>query len=328
MVQMTGFLGGDMRITRVMVILAGVFLLAATPVSVQAQGCYGWVCPGPASSGSAPSIFTGYFFQTKGADISFNAPEWPTNSVIGLRQQFDLQGIWTELMVPVKGCGPAGLVLGWAYLFPLDRTSHETQTFSVAGTATRTWTADPQWWYLQGALTYDVYPMATVIAGFRYDSFQTNFYDPSVRAADPTVPNDTANVTINGYIPFFGVAISNVAPRTGLDIEIGAIGFPTVMGSVNYVETVGSGIQIRNTLAPGFTGYNEFDKGYFLEAFAEFGVPLMYGWQAGAFMKYTTLNASTTVDVGERNGQIDNTDFECTFDRRSWVIGGRVSLCF
>lgn len=317
-----------MGTARSLMLLVGVLVLVAAPVATFGQGGYGWVCPGPCKIGSAPSIFAGYFFQNKGADFSFTANDPVANSVADLRQQFDLQGVWLELMVPIKGQGPFGLVLGWAYLFPIDRTSQETVTVPPATSRSRTWTADSQWWDLQAALTYDFYPSATAILGFRYDSFQTNFYDPSARTGIAGQPDDTANVTINGYIPFFGLAVSNVAPRSGLDIEIGAIGFPVMMGSVNYIEIDSGLIPIGGADAPGFPASNEFGRGYFFEAFGEVGVPLTYGWQAGAFVKYSTINASTTIPVGERNANIPTTDYEFNLDRRSWVFGGRVSLVF
>ncbi len=317
-----------MRTAHTIAILAVALFLAGSPVLASAQAGYGWICPATAKVGSAPSISMGYFFQKKGADFSFTVSESILNSVGELRQQFDLQGIWLDLMVPVKGSGPLGLVFGWSYLFPIDRTSHETMTLPGESVRYRTWTADTQWWNVQAALTYDVHPLATAIVGFRYDSFQTAFYDPSVRMGAVGLANDAANVTINGYIPFLGVAVSNIAPRTGLDIEIGAIGFPTVLGSVNYIEVASAGIPIGGVDVPGFPASDEFGKGYFFEAFGDIGVPLLYGWQAGAFVKYSTINAKTLLRVGERNGTIPTTDYEFNLDRRTWVVGGRVSLCF
>ncbi len=317
-----------MRTERTIVFLIWMFFLVGTPASVLAQAGYGWICPATAKVGTAPSVYTGYFFQNKGADFSFTSADTVLNSVVELRQQFDLQGIWLELMVPVKGNGPLGLVLGWSYLFPIDRTSNETMRLSADTTRYRTWRADTQWWDLQAALTYDLHPSATLIAGFRYDTFQTNFYDPSVRVGPAGAANDTANIAINAYIPFFGCAVSNIAPGTGFDIEIGAIGFPTAMGSVNYVEVVSAGIPVGGVDLPGFPASNEFGKGYFFEAFGEVGVPLLYGWQAGAFVKYGTINAQTEIRVGERNANIPTTLYEFNLDRRSWVFGGRVSLCF
>jgi len=317
-----------MRTTRIVAILVVVCFLIGTPAVALAQAGYGWICPATAAVGSAPSVFTGYFFQNKGADFSFTTADTAVNSVVELRQQFDLQGIWLELMVPVKGNGPLGLVLGWSYLFPIDRTSDETMSLSAGAPRYRTWRADTQWWNLQVALTYDFHPLATGIAGFRYDSFQTNFYNPTVHSGEAGLPNDTANISINGYIPFLGLAVSNIAPRTGLDIEIGAIGFPTMLGSVDYIEVVSAGIPISGVTVPGFPASNNFRSGYFFEAFGEVGVPLLYGWQAGAFVKYSTINAKSLIRVGERNANIPTTDYEFNLDRRTWVIGGRVSLCF
>ncbi|MDQ7784821.1 MAG: hypothetical protein RDU20_18200 [Desulfomonilaceae bacterium] len=311
-----------MPVTRTVSILLSVICLVGMSAVAQAQGGYGWICPSTAKVGTAPSVYAGYFFQHKGADFSFTITDPAANSVGELRQQFDLQGILLELMVPVKGSGPLGLVLGWSYLFPIDRTAHETMTFTADAARYRTWRADTQWWDLQAALTYDFVPSGTVILGFRYDSFQTNFHDPSVQ------PGDTANLTINGYIPFFGCAVSNIAPGTGLDIEVGAIGFPTMLGSVDYIEVVSAGIPIGGAEVLGFPASNGFGKGYFFEAFGEIGMPLLYGWQAAAFVKYSTINAHTQIHVGERNAEIPTTDYDFDLDRRIWVVGGRVSLCF
>ncbi len=274
---------------------------------------------------AVPVLYTGYFFHDKGAEFSISSPDTP-NSLTYLQHKFNLQGIWLETIVPVRGSGPLGMAVGVAFLFPFDERSREILVSSTGQAVERTWLSDTQWWNLQMFLTYDFGPGITAIAGFRYESFQTNFTSPSAEVFGGTTFEDTSNLTVNSYIPFLGLAAAATLPRVGLNAEFGVIGFPTVMGSVDFVET--GLFTILGQTIEGIPVSDGFDNGFFLEGFAEATVPLAYGVRTGAFVKFSTVQAESNVNVGARHANIPNVDYDADFSRKSWVLGGFASLDF
>ncbi len=274
---------------------------------------------------AVPVLYTGYFFHDNGAEFSISSPDSP-NSLTFLRHKYDLDGIWLETIIPIRGSCPLGMAVGGSFLFPFDERSHETVVSSAGQAVERTWRADTQWWNLQLLLTYDFYPGIAGIAGFRYDSFQVNFRNPSVEVFGGTAFEDSSNLTINTYIPFLGLAMATTLPRMGLNAEVGVITFPTVLGSVDFVET--GQFTVLGQAVQGIPVSSGFENGFFLEGFAEATVPLGYGVRSGAFVKYSTVQAESKVNIGERHANIPNVEYDTDFTRKTWIVGGFASLDF
>jgi hypothetical protein len=274
---------------------------------------------------AVPVLYTGYFFHDNGAEFSISSPD-SANSLTYLRHKYNLEGIWLETIVPIRGSCPLGMAVGGAFLFPFDKHSNETLVSSTGQAVERTWRADTQWWNLQLLLTYDFYPGIAGVAGFRYDSFQVNFRNPSTEVFGGTTFEDSSNLTINTYIPFLGVAVAQTLPRMGLNAEVGVIVFPTVLGSVDFVET--GQFTVQGQVVQGIPVSGGFENGFFLEGFAEATVPLGYGVRTGGFVKYSTIQAEAKVNIGERHANIPNVVYDTDFTRKTWVVGGFASLDF
>lgn len=272
-----------------------------------------------------PLFYTGYFAHKNGAEVSFSRT--PTaNTVSSLRHQYDLNGIWLETLVPVTGCSPLGFALGGALLFPLDQRSDETVYAQGQGVAERTWLANSQWWYLQTLVSYELFSGVSGVVGFRYDNFQTNFTDPSREVFGGGGAIDRVDLTINSYIPYFGLALSSVSPGAGVSTEIGVVGFPTLLGSVDFREA--GRFHVLGVAVPGFSASDGFDAGYFLEGYANAIVHATSWCQLGAFVRLSTINAKTGIDIGERNATIPNAMYDFDFTRKSWIVGALASLSF
>jgi len=155
------------------------------------------------------------------------------------------------------------------------------------------------------------------IGGFRFDSFSTNFTDPTPTASFGTsTPGDEADVTITAYIPYVGLVVN-------LDstVKFGLIGFPYVFGTVKYNETIG-GVPVRYE----FSG--NLQDSYFLETFAEFGTQVMGGY-AGIFGILTYLHTSSDVDFNRLTAATSTSvPYRITHDRQNWILGGKFALSF
>ena len=91
---------------------------------------------------------------------------------------------------------------------------------------------------MDGALSYDTCGLGKLLAGFRYDRFATNFKVPGNFSGALGTPSDTADVTINCYIPFVGVQMAQGSPGRS-ELVFRVIGFPWVGGDVKYHDSIG-----------------------------------------------------------------------------------------
>jgi hypothetical protein len=309
-------------------VVLGVFCLLLIPGLVSAQGCY---TPFGAHCATWPgclAVYTGYFGNTKGANISFTAANQPQGSVSSLTQQIEVQGISLDVMVPLKGDRGLGFAFGGGYWFSFTEPADEVVQIVGSGSLTRSWRAVPQSGNLHAAVTMDLSPSLMGVFGFRFDSFQTNFFSPSSGLSSPGPSTDTADISLNAYIPCLGLVYSSITQGGGPLFQIGVVGFPVLMGSVDYRETIFSGVFIANQQAGGFQGSNTIGKGYYLNAFADLSLATMNCIQLGAYFKYDILNANANVDLGNRNNSLPDVNYAFDFYRSVWNVGGRVSISF
>ena len=148
--------------------------------------------------------------------------------------------------------------------YPCQPASDETFSISDAAPGGKTWSSNTDWWFVDGALTYETLGLGKLLAGFRYDRFAANFKDPGNFSGPVGSPSDTGDVTINCYIPFVGVQVEQGTPG-GSQLMFRVIGFPWLGGDVLYHDSIGNFsvlTQDRIELQKGI------GKGYFLEAFA------------------------------------------------------------
>lgn len=304
-------------------------LLALIPTSVLAQGCYLPVGgPGCYWLPGGASLSTGYFGHRTGADICFSASNQPTGSVKELRQQFDLQGVALDLVVPVAGWAPLGVTVGGGYSFCLNEPSQETIQLEGSGSMTREWRAEPQAGNLYAALTMAFHPALTGMVGIKYDNFQANFVSPSSGFGAALGTLDTAAVSINTVTPYLGLVYGGIPNSFGLNVQLGIVGFPVVLGWADYRETVAATLNVGGATVPGFPASNNIGSGYFMDAFADVSLTTVGCIQLGAYVKYNTMNAESEINVGERNAYIPDVTYKLEFQKRSWGVGGRMSVLF
>ncbi len=310
-------------------VILGACLLALVPISVTAQGCYLPVGgPGCYWLPGGVSLSTGYFGHRTGADICFSASNQPAGSVKELRQQFDLQGIALDVVAPVIGWAPFGVTVGGGYSFCFNEPSRETIQLVGSSSMTRDWRAEPQAGNLYAALTMAFHPALTGMVGIKYDNFQSNFVSPGSGFGAALGTLDTAAMSLNAVTPYLGLVYGNVPSPLGLNIQVGVIGFPVVLGWVDYRETVAATLNVGGSNVSGFPASNNIGQGYFMDAFADVSLTAVSGIQLGAYVKYNTMNAESEINVGERNGNIPMVMYKFEFQKRSWGVGGRMSVFF
>lgn len=313
------------RWTIILTVIVGAIFSLTFPGSSRAQSCYSpsWSCG--AFSNWGLSAYTGYFGSVNGADISFTAENQPVNALTGIRQRFNLQGINLELMAPIRLYGRYGMAVGIGYSACFNEPAEETLQFSGSPSIARTWLAKPQSFNLQTALTVDLKPSLVGIFGFKYENFLTNFVN-----AESVTPN--VDFTFSAYIPYIGLIYGAALNNTGRNFRIGAIGFPFLLGSVAYRETVMGGIAIgANTDVPGFQGSNTVVSGYYINGFADMTLATVNCIELAAYAKYDILNAVSNEFLACSNNynyRNQNVLFDFRFQRSFWGVGLRASIGF
>lgn len=308
-----------------------------TPAVCLAQG---WLCgPGCLSMFSVqPKVFVGYMFPNSPTTLSVDVYDNKDVQIQNLKQSYNVQGLWTELVVPIQCPTPIGFTIGFGYLFPVKYRSQETYN-TIEEIAERTWSTSTQMVNFQVAATYRFSPLIIGILGFRYDSFMTNFMEPGAEVLPNSLSfqrHHLAQLTFSGDLPFVGVSLErNLA--YGSIVKAGVIGFPPIPGAVisipgqiEYDEAVGN--KVSGSDAVGVTLHGEFSSGYFLEGFAELSSPISNWVEVGAFAKYNGVYArATEVSIGHGlfdQNIIENANANITFFRSSWMFGGAISASF
>lgn len=282
-----------------------------------------------------PTVYAGYLYKDRGVGLKFDA-EGGQNlaGLTNFRHDYDLNGIWLQLLLPVQITEGFCLTLGGSHLFPIDSSSEETNGQSrevytfVAGVQSdrRNWDTDIQWWNVTAAATMDVFDPVKVIGGFRWDSFMTNFSDPTLPAVGTVAGGvaDEADVTVNQFLPFFGSVVT--LPVTCESVVKGsALFFPTMIGDWKYGQTLGAAVPTPARIM----GEGTFNSGYFLETMLE-AVAKYDNATIGAFCKvewaHGKSNETLSIPfVGGLDQAFPPAEFEVEIDRRHWVWGLRAS---
>ena len=241
--------------TRLILVLA---LLSLTNIPAYGDGLYGGA-PWPFSCSSVePTVYVGYLSQSNVPTVTL-----VTDAGNGLRLfnvNIHAQGIWTEFSLPIKGSGRFGFVVAGGYLFSFPTESETTYRLSTTQVA-RSWRTSTQGYNLRCALTYDIRPWFSLIAGVRLDNFLATTKDPKWTVGTIGTAIDTATLDFNAYLPFIGAMLRG-SPG-GLRTNLGIIAFPGMWGAVRYIEGVGGGITIAGTSFPVIFASTQFSGGYF-----------------------------------------------------------------
>lgn len=304
--------------------LVSIILILASPWPIQAQGVF---C-GPdacALFSPVPRLSVGYMFPSGPTTLKLVkvGEETPW-----LTQSYKLQGIWAEWAIPVRTPTPLGFEISGGYLFLGNNQSQETyprgSLESKEFKGSRDWGTSTQMVNFQAVLTYKFSSSFSGILGFRYDSFMTKFSNPDhLGGGVQSMPYDTADLTINLDIPFFGIGYSRTL-KFGGTVDTGLIGLPTLPGELKYKEVFGGQhVSLDST---------EFMSGYFLEGWAGLSFPVMSWVQVGAFLKYSGVygktNGKTSGGVTVGTEKLESGNSNAIFESGAWIVGGSVSTSF
>ena len=275
------------------------------------------------------TFYAGWGDDRKGTTLSFDLRRADTgpfgDDLISIINTYPVRGLWLGLAAQANLTAAIGLYADAWVIIPSNRLSEET--FSVASPflGGKTWRTNTDWWFADGALSFDSRGFGKLLAGFRYDRFATNFKYPDNFAGAVGLSSDRGDVTINCYLPFVGLQVDQKSPG-GSQLTLRVIGFPWAGGDVKYHDSIGSGVltEDRIELAKGL------NKTYFLEAFAEYGQAVLGSGQISVFARWNMLHGTAKrIPIDDVFGGVPLVGrYQFAFDRQSWTFGGSLSLAF
>jgi hypothetical protein len=238
---------------------------------------------------------------------------------------YKYSSFYTAAMLPLSIGDYSAVLLSGSLAIPSSSPAREklhrdTGVFE----ATRRWNADTYWATLEGIWAYPLSGTFTALAGFRWECWQTSYKSPvNEYALGPLLaPTDSADVTVNGYIPFVGLMV------TYGHLNLGAVGIPTTIGEVEHNESFNNGglrgMEVKGT----FTG------GYFFEMFADYALPLPGGLGPGIdaelslFGKCSFLEVEATPTLRWTGSLPGEEDYDFSLHRNLFVVGAKATLKF
>lgn len=298
-----------------------------------------------------PSFLVGYMLPTNnyslnvylaptqydGTDEKTHRTESTINTIL---QSAKMEGLWLELVLPARTNYPVGFTTTFGYLVPSQYRIQESYKGSGAQQASRTWQTQTNLYNIKFSVDFMVTESLTGMAGVLYDSLSTSFSNPeNISINNNDVGMNYAqegNAAVNVILPFIGLQYEQpLRPR--LDLKAYVIGFPGLLGSVSFQESVNYKITWPKLLgSPGFNantvkfdGGQQISFGYFYEAFVQLSTPIWRGIGAGAFLKYSEYSAKLDhldMSIGLTQPVVPKADM--AFSRKPLIIGATIMATF
>jgi hypothetical protein len=276
-----------------------------------------------------PKVMIGYMFPITSSALTLKMLS-DNSPIQKLSQSSKIDGLWTEVVLPVRAEMPIGFTASFGYLVPGNYQTHEI--YHVGGQLSeRTWNTRTTLFNLKFTIDFSFHQSVTGILGFHYDSFMTTYSGPEKIVSNLlSFSNDqVGRLNVTGGSPFAGAMIEHNV-MGAVDLKSYFIGYPGLPCVISYEESF-------RTLGDDTTGVKwsrELSSGYFLEGFAQVSMRVWRGIGGGAFAKYTEyFGKGEGTSVTHKNPVTGSTgtsgltaDF--TFTRSNWIFGGLVSIRF
>jgi len=286
---------------------------------------YGCSPPCQKSLGSG-SLYAGYLFSNK-QGFKFTREATDAVDQPDLVYRFPVQGV----LLAASAIFPAGESFGitgaGALLIPVKTNGTADEEGLAATALSSSADANNQLGFLETSAFYKFYEAEwgsfQAVAGFRWDHFTSKLTYVARDEADTFERNTTANLTVDAYLPFFGLRMSQPTPSSYFNARI--IAFPTLPGNVKFQNSF-HGTENNAPLEGGGEFSTSFKNGYFLEIFAEYGAKVLGDFFVGGFGAYDILQGKT--GEGSYISGTDALSEQIVLNRSTWTFGGTIAYQF
>lgn len=323
------------RRARLLIYALPLILIAIMSTAAGAQGLFGMGFPGasyldgfwrgavvgcgaPALPGGGPRVYVGGSADYAGGTaFALSTQGIPLLGISELQHNYPNRGVWVGLTLPFDPGPQFGIYLSaWSFLRTGNVNSRET--YNNANFFSREWQVQPYWTILEALGILRCGYGFNIVGGFRYDHYDFTLRNP-VNPFVPSLTTDETDLSIRNYIPLIGTQYENHSYLGSLVFR--AVGFPVLGGDVQYQEPFGGVFALRGT--------GNYRRGYFAELFMEYTKKFGPS-QLGLFARWNDFHAQSTLNVNALvGGAVFGTqNFDFSFNRSSWTLGGSVNLAF
>jgi hypothetical protein len=273
------------------------------------------------------SLYVGYLFSDK-QGLKFTREVTTAIDEPNIVYKFPVQGILLGLSGTFWAGESLGVIGSGALLIPV-KTNGNTEEEGPGATALgSSLDANNQFGFLDAAASYKFYDAGWAsfhaLAGFRWDHFTSKQTFVATDAGATFVRDTTNNLTVDAYVPYFGVKLAQMTPCSYFNARV--IGFPTVPGNITFQNSF-SGTENLAPLVGGGDFHSAFKNGYFIEVFGEYAAKMLGDVFVGGFGAYDILQGKTGEGqyTASGGGALDE---QIVLTRRTWTLGGTLGYQF
>ncbi len=226
------------------------------------------------------------------------------------------RGVWIGLTLPFDPGPRLGLYASaWSFLH--TGNVHSREAYNDSPISGREWQVKPYWTILEALAILRCGYGFNILGGFRYDHYDITLSNPINPVGVASLATDQADLYVRNYIPLIGTQYEYYSSLGSLVFR--AVGFPALGGDVKYLEPFAGGTALQGT--------GNYRRGYFFEAFMEYTKKFGPG-QLGVFARWNDLHALSTVSFTSLPVGLLTSNYDFSFNRTSWTLGGSVNLAF
>ena len=207
---------------------------------------------------------------------------------------YDLRGVNLTGEIPIEISKSVSARFGGSYLFAMSSAADQDITWLDMPPGTRSWAWTRSSYYgLTGEARYSSSDAFTLIAGFRWNSLNTNFGNPNPDYPF-TISNMESGLSVNMYQPFIGAEVSQKLVGSNLLLKV--VGFPLMPGYIQHFNTCNNhGVPFAHV------GAESIRNGYYVEVNGELSFMKSGGYELSAFCAWELFRGTCQMTIERRD---------------------------
>lgn len=270
------------------------------------------------------NVSLGYMGRANGVRAGYNGLVLP-GTCVSSYFIYDLRGINLTGEVPIQISKFVSARFWGSYLVSMSSPADQDITWLDMPPGTRSWAWTRSSYYgLAGEARYSSSDAFTFIAGFRWNSLNTNFGNPNPDYPF-TISNMESGLSVTMYQPFVGAQVSQKLVGSNLLLKV--VGFPLMPGNIQHFNTC------NNHGTPfAHVGAESIRNGYYVEVNGEFNFVKSGGYALSAFCALELFRGTCQMTIERRDSgpplSITSDPVDFSYDSSIFTLGGKAALPF
>jgi hypothetical protein len=238
---------------------------------------------------------------------------------------YDLRGVNLTGEIPIEISKSVSARFGGSYLFAMSSAADQDITWLDMPPGTRSWAWTRSSYYgLTGEARYSSSDAFTLIAGFRWNSLNTNFGNPNPDYPF-TISDMESGLSVNMYQPFIGAEVSQKLVGSNLLLKV--VGFPLMPGYIQHFNTCNNrGVPFAHV------GAESIRNGYYVDVNGELSLMKSGGYELSAFCAWELFRGTCRMTIERRDSgpplTITSDPVDFLYDSSIFTLGGKAALTF